>query len=182
MLFAPRSRDERIKYIMDAFLPLMWFTTRQFGQKLAAFGLTPPQFMALAALARHHQPCTMSDLTAVSLQDPPTMTGIVDRLVAMKLVQRTRSEADRRVVWVQATPAGADLIKQITEKSHRDNLPSYTALNDGELAAIEQLVESLLRIHVSQLASTKGTDVETQVERLQLFMNDPIAYVKLEHN
>jgi len=182
MLFAPCSRDERIKHIADAFLPLMWFTTRQFGQKLAAFGLTPPQFMTLAALSRHHQPCTMSDLTAVTLQDPPTMTGVVDRLVAMKLVQRTRSETDRRVVWVQATLAGADLIKQITEKSHQDSLPSYAALSDGELAAIEQLVESLLRIHVSQLASSKGTDVETQVERLQLFMNDPIAYVKSEHN
>ena len=182
MLFAPRSRDERIKHIADAFLPLMWFTTRQFGQKLAAFGLTPPQFMALAALARHHQPCTMSDLTAVSLQDPPTMTGIIDRLVAMKLVQRTRSETDRRVVWVQATPAGADLMKQITEKSHEDSVPSYATLSDEELAAIEQLIESLLRIHISQLASSKGTDVETQVERLQLFMNDPISYVKSEHN
>ena len=182
MLFAPCSRDERIKHIADAFLPLMWFTTRQFGQKLAAFGLTPPQFMALAALSRHHQPCTMSDLTAVSLQDPPTMTGIIDRLVAMKLVQRTRSETDRRLVWVQATPAGADLIGQITEKSHEDSVPSYATLSDEELAAIEQLIESLLRIHISQLASSKGTDVETQVERLQLFMNDPISYVKSEHN
>jgi DNA-binding MarR family transcriptional regulator len=182
MLFAPSSRDERIKHIADAFLPLMWFATRQFGQKLAAFGLTPPQFMALAALARHLQPCTMSDLTAVSLQDPPTMTGIIDRLVAMKLVQRTRSDTDRRVVWVQATPAGTNLIEQIMEKSHRDGLTNYAALSDAELAAIEQLVESLLRIHVSQLASTKGTDVEAQVERLRLFMNDPIAYVKSEHN
>ena len=110
------------------------------------------------------------------------MTGVVDRLVAMKLVQRTRSEADRRVVWVQATPAGADLIKQVTEKSHRESLPSYATLSDDELAAIEQLVGFLLRIHVSQLASSKGTDVETQVERLQLFMNDPIAYVKSDHN
>jgi hypothetical protein len=110
------------------------------------------------------------------------MTGIIDRLVAMKLVQRTRSETDRRVVWVQATPAGASLIGQVTEKSHRDNLPSYAALSDDELAAIEQLVESLLRIHVSQLASFKGTDVETQIEKLQLFMNDPISYVKSEHN
>jgi len=182
MLFAPCSRDERIKRIADAFVPLMWFTTRQFSQKLAAFGLTPPQFMALVALSKHHQPCTMSDLTAVTLQDPPTMTGIIDRLVAMRLVQRTRSETDRRVVWVQATPAGADLIKQITEKSHRDDTPSFATLNDDELAAIEQLVEHLLRIHVDRLASLKGTDVESQFERLQLFMNDPIAYVKSEHN
>jgi len=182
MLFAACSRDERIKRIADAFIPLMWFTTRQFSQELAAFGLTPPQFMALTALVRHERPCTMRDLTAVALQDPPTMTGIIDRLVAMKLVQRTRSETDRRVVWVQATPAGADLIKQVTEKSHQDNLPSYATLNDDELAAIEQLVGYLLRIHVDRLASLKGTDVETQIEKLQRFMNDPISYVKSEHN
>ncbi len=182
MLFASSSRDERIRHIAEAFLPLMWFTARQFGQKLAAFGLTPPQFVTLTALVRHHQPCTMRDLTAVTLQDPPTMTGIIDRLVAMKLVQRTRSETDRRVVWVQATPAGVDLIRQILEKGHRDDMPAFATLNEDELAAAEQLVESLLRIHVSRFASSKGTDVETQVERLHLFMNDPIAYVKSEHN
>ena len=182
MLAAPSSREERIKRIADAFIPLMWITTRQFSQKLQAFGLTPPQFIALAALTRHEQACTMRDLTAVTVQDPPTMTGIVDRLVAMKLVQRTRSETDRRVVWVQVTPAGADLIKQVTEKSHRDDMPSYATFNDDELAAIEQLINYLLRIHVGQLASLKGTDVETQIERLQLFMDDPISYVKSEHN
>ena len=178
---APCSREERIRRIADAFIPLMWIATRQFSQKLQSFGLTPPQFIALAALARHHQPCTMRDLTAVTFQDPPTMTGIVDRLVAMKLVQRTRSETDRRLVWVQATPAGADLINQVTEKSHRDDLPSYAHLTDDELSAVEQLFGYLLRIHVGGMASSKGTDIQTQIERLQLFMNDPISYVKSEH-
>jgi DNA-binding MarR family transcriptional regulator len=179
---APSSREERLRRIADTFVPLMWIITRQFSQKLQEFGLTPPQFMTLAALALHQQPCTMRDLTAVAYQDPPTMTGIVDRLVARKLVQRTRSEADRRVVWVQATPAGADLIKRVREKRHQDTVPGYATLSDDELTAIEQLVGHLLRIHVGQLASLKGTDVEAQVEKLQLFMNDPISYVKSEHN
>jgi DNA-binding MarR family transcriptional regulator len=182
MLCGLGSREERIRRIADTFVPLMWIITRQFSQKLQEFGLTPPQFMTLGALVLHEQPCTMSDLTAVTYNDAPTMTGIVDRLVGMRLVQRTRSEADRRVVWVQATPAGAELMKQVKEKSHRDTMPTYATLSDDELTAIEQLVEHLLRIHVSRLASSKGTDVEAQVERLQLFMNDPISYVKSEHN
>ena len=182
MFCGPDSREERIRRIADTFVPLMWIMTRQFNQKLQEFGLTSPQFMTLGALVLHGQPCTMHDLTAVTYQDPPTMTGIVDRLVAMGLVQRTRSETDRRVVWVQATPAGADLMKQVKEKRHQDTVPGYETLSDDELTAIEQLVGHLLRIHVDQLASLKGTDIESQFEKLQLFMNDPISYVKSEHN
>ena len=180
MSVAPSSRQERIKRITSAFMPLMWFTTRQFSQKLAAFGLTPPQFMALDALARHGQPCTMSDLTAVTLQDPPTMTGIVDRLVAMKLVQRTRSETDRRVVWVQATPAGMDLCGRIKEKLQHDAVAGYAVLTDDDLAALEQLLGYLLRIHMGQPELLPTGDLDAEIEKLQLFTSDPISYVKSE--
>lgn len=175
------SREERIKRIHEALFALMTISKRRFAQRLQSFGLTYPQFITLASLAAHKQACTMSDVTNVTFQDPPTMTGIIDRLVKMKLVQRTRSETDRRVVLVQATQAGLDLIEQVRENILKDDLSGYAALTDDDLTTFEQLLRYLLRLHLGQYKSLKDADLDAEIEKLQRFMSDPIYYTKLEN-
>jgi DNA-binding MarR family transcriptional regulator len=178
------SREERIKTIKSAFHSLMWIATRHFSQYLQSYKLTYPQFIALASLAAHKQACTMSDLTGVTFQDAPTMTGIIDRLVKMKFVQRNRSETDRRVVLVQATPAGAALVEQIEAAKMRDDLMGYAALTDDDLAALEELLRYILRMHVGRCMPAAGApaDLDAEIEKLQRFMEDPIYYATLEHH
>jgi DNA-binding MarR family transcriptional regulator len=181
MSIATRPREERIRTLKDAFHALMWIAMRQFSQRLQSFGLTHPQFIALASLAAHKQACTMRDLTNVTFQDPPTMTGIVDRLLKMNLVERTRSQTDRRVVLVQATPAGSDLVKQINEEIMNDEFNLYSSLTDDDLTALERLLKQKLRMYVvGRYKSLQNGDLDTEIEKLQQFMSDPIQYAKLE--
>jgi DNA-binding MarR family transcriptional regulator len=180
MSVAIQTRKERINTLKNAFHALMWIAMRHFSQRLQPFGLTHPQFITLGSLAAHKQPCTMRDLTNVTFQDPPTMTGIVDRLVKMKLVERTRSDADRRVVLVRATPAGIDLINQINEETMNDELGLYSDLTDDDLTALERLLKSKLRLHVGRFRSLRNEDLDSEIERLQDFISDPIYYAKLE--
>lgn len=174
------SREERIRTIHDAFIALMWISKRQFGQRLQGFGLTHPQFMALAALTAHGTACTMSDLITVMFQDAPTMTGVIDRLVRMKLVDRTRSERDRRVVLVQATPAGVELVKQIDEQTLCDAEAGFANLTDEDLSALEQLLRYILRMQIGRFTSSSAADLDAEIEKLRLFRRDPIHYAKLE--
>jgi hypothetical protein len=108
------------------------------------------------------------------------MTGIIDRLVKMKLVQRFRSEADRRLVLVQVTNAGIDLVQNIKEDAIHHDMKVYGALTDEELATYEQLLRYLLRAYVGQFTSLQGDDLDAEIEKLQHFRNDPIYYMKLE--
>ncbi len=86
---------------------LMWLEQKRFGQILAEHKLTVPQFLVLVNLIHAEHGCPMSDLADKLFQSNATMTGIVDRLVAEKLVVRTRGgESDRRRVLVQLTPKG----------------------------------------------------------------------------
>ncbi len=179
MSIAPTSREARIKRLHDTFISLMWVSRRQFSQRLQSFGLTYPQFIGLAALAAHKQPCTMRDLTDVTFQDPPTMTGIVDRLVKMKLVRRTRSQTDRRVVLVQATENGVEMVRQIENETLND-FTTYSALTDEELTALEDLSRYILRMHVGKFRSLADADLDAELEKLRLFKSDPIRYAKLE--
>lgn len=176
------SREERVKTIHDAFIALMWISKRQFGHRLQAFGLTQPQFMTLASLTVHQDACTMSDLINVTFQDAPTMTGIIDRLVKMKLVERTRTEMDRRVVLVQATPAGVELVKQIEAETLCDAATGFAGLTDEELSVLEQLLHFVLRMHLRRTLSSPEADLEAEVEKLKLFGRDLIHYAKLEQH
>ena len=180
MAVATLPKQARIKRIHHAFVVLMMIAKRRFAQRLQSFGLTPPQFMTLAALLAHQKPCMMSDLTDVTFHDAPTMTGIIDRLVKMKLVQRTRSEADRRVVLVQTTPAGSELVRQIEEQSLLEDFDGCMALTDEDLEAVEQLLKYMLRLMVGRHKSLTDTDLDAEIDKLQLFMTDPIHYMKLE--
>jgi DNA-binding MarR family transcriptional regulator len=175
------SREERVRRIKDIFHSLMWIAARQFSQRLQSFGITHPQFMALAALAAHRQPCTMRDLTNVTFQDPPTMTGIVDRLVKMKLVQRTRSEDDRRVVLVQATPAGIDRVSQIEHQVMSEHLACFADVNDEDLTALEEVMKLIIRMYIADYKSLQDAELNAEIRKLQLFRTDPIYYAKIQN-
>jgi DNA-binding MarR family transcriptional regulator len=166
---------ERIKRISGAFITLMWIAKRRFFQLLGPFGLTAPQFISLAALSMYQVPCKMSDLTSVTLHDAPTMTGIIDRLLHMGLVHRSHSQADRRVVLVQITPAGLNLVKQIHDELLRDSLTVYEILSDEELAEIERVFSDVLR-QVVRYISAEGTNLDTTLSSLEAFMCDPARF------
>jgi len=52
----------------------------------------------------------LADQLQVSL---PNVTGIIERMVEKRLVERTRPEDDRRIVQVRITDAGRDMLDQI---------------------------------------------------------------------
>jgi DNA-binding MarR family transcriptional regulator len=173
-------REERIKRIRDTFIMLVWTAARQFSQELQVFGLTLPQFVALVSLVAHKRPCAMSDLTKITLQDPPTMTGIIDRLIKTELVKRTRSEVDRRVVLVQATPEGIELVRQIRNRMD-DEVADYAVFADDELAEpdrlleyFEQLLEYTFRMHLKRRHSLGDADLDAEIEKLRIFLRDPL--------
>ena len=91
---------------------LVWRHRRRFGQALDALGLTLPQFLALMFLQAQGGRCTMGDLAGATDQCSATMTGIVDRLASMGLVERARAPRDRRSVFVGLTEEGEALLEK----------------------------------------------------------------------
>ncbi|TLM99237.1 MAG: MarR family transcriptional regulator [Actinobacteria bacterium] len=69
-------------------------------------GLQRQQFWVLGALSEGSR--RMSDLAECAQTSQASLTGIVDRLEERGLVERVRSEEDRRVVHVALTAIGRD--------------------------------------------------------------------------
>ncbi len=77
-------------------------------------GLTSPQLWAIKALAES-APMMVSELARRMYLHPATVVGILTRLESHDLIKKTRSMEDRRVVWVELTIKGKDLVAAAPE-------------------------------------------------------------------
>jgi len=79
-------------------------------ERLAAeFGSTLPRFDVMAALDRAPGGMMMGELSRFLLVSNGNVTGIVERLVADGLVERTSRAGDRRTAIVRLTSAGRSM-------------------------------------------------------------------------
>jgi DNA-binding MarR family transcriptional regulator len=70
-----------------------------------------------------HEPLPTSELACMANLSPATATGMLDGLVAAGLVERTRSERDRRVVLTSLTTHGRALV----DARHAEFAPRFAA-------------------------------------------------------
>jgi DNA-binding MarR family transcriptional regulator len=97
--------DELAARVHSAALHLL----RRLAQEDRATGVSAPRLSALSVLV-FGGPRTIGSLAATEGVTPPTMTRLVAAMVADRLVVRLADPADRRVVMVQASPTGRDLL------------------------------------------------------------------------
>ena len=77
-------------------------------------GLTGPQLWAIKTLAES-APMMVSELARHMYLHPATVVGVLTRLESHGLIKRTRSKEDRRIVWVELTPKGKNLVAAAPE-------------------------------------------------------------------
>jgi DNA-binding MarR family transcriptional regulator len=100
-------------------------------------GLTGPQLWALKVLAEH-TPIRISDLAARMYLHSSTVIGILDRLKAKQLVTRRRSSLDRRVVQVDLTAAGRDLVARMPAVAQEMLLSGLETLSARDLHTVSR--------------------------------------------
>lgn len=98
-------------------LPMMLYSTLdavmpRFRAIFGKFGLTEQQWRVLRVLWEIDGTALL-DLAHITHIPAPSLVGVVDRLARNGLVERRRSDADRRVVYVHATDEGKRLEKKV---------------------------------------------------------------------
>ena len=83
------------------------------------FATTLPRFDVMAALYRTPEGMLMSDLSRFLLVSNGNVTGIIDRLAAEGLVNRTRRNGDRRTSIVRLTRTGHAAFKRMAAAHQR---------------------------------------------------------------
>jgi DNA-binding MarR family transcriptional regulator len=104
------------------------------------FATTLPQFDVMAALARKSAGMTMTELSRFLMVSNGNVTGIIDRLVADKLVLRQAPAEDRRAIVVRLTPKGVAQFAQIA-KAHEGWVDAL--LSDFDSVQTEAMIQHL---------------------------------------
>jgi len=76
----------------------------------------------------------------------PTVTRILGALVAEGLIERAPDPVDRRVSWVQLTPAGRALMRTVRRRSDRYLAQRLRRLDPRDLATLERAAGILDRV------------------------------------
>ena len=140
-----QNKNDLISNIMDNIRRVFQIVNEQSQRIKQETGLTGPQLWAIGVI-HEHGPINISDIARRMYLHPTTVLGIIDRLEARGLVSRNRSKDDRRVIWLELTQDGKDLVQSVPEvvQGLLGARLEGIALND--LAEIDEGIGHLVKI------------------------------------
>lgn len=112
-------------------------------QDQSGFG---PTLIAALATVGSHGPITLGDLAAREQVAPPTITKVVEKLVANGLVARSADATDRRISRVAITPKGTRHLQTYRTRRTEWLADRLRDLEPAELARLAAAVDVLERI------------------------------------
>ncbi len=142
------STDQRIR--SSELASQLRFAVMRLSRRLrqhAPEDITPSQLSALSVIVRDER-LTLRQLAEAERVQPPTVTRVVDLLEQKGLALRVPSEEDRRVAFVEPTPAGRALVDTIRRRRDaylagrlRTFTPEERELLERAAVLLERLIE-----------------------------------------
>lgn len=145
----PRGKAQAMEALGQSFKGAIAAVRRLRGRDTHRPGaLSQAQYQVLFELRAGELPA--GELAAVADVSPASMTQMLDRLADAGLVERVRSEKDRRIVGAQLTAAGRAVCEQrraALEPLWREMLADFTASELHTAAAVlDRLTELFERL------------------------------------
>ncbi|AIE60025.1 MarR family winged helix-turn-helix transcriptional regulator [Bacillus methanolicus] len=136
--------EKKLERLEQAYVSFM----RQLGPKLSEdteLGLTGPQFYILHLLSKKEK-FMVTEIASEMGVRPSAITVMVERLHKNGLVIRDRDENDRRVVFIQLTDKGYEILQKAKQKRFQTISNYLKHLESEELESLVQIYEKLARI------------------------------------
>jgi DNA-binding MarR family transcriptional regulator len=143
---APELREEaRLQAVLGLRLAQAQMATRAIFLQHAGepLKLRPVEYAVLSLVAAHPGTPQTGLARALSVT-PPNMTGIVNRMEARGLVERSSSTEDRRSQLLKLTRSGAALLREATRRITAAEKVQLR-LSPGEQGMLLELLEKICR-------------------------------------
>lgn len=144
--------DQATVAATEAFVPAMRELVRAYQafdsyseRHIRQLGLTPPQFDVIATLG-NTPGMSMGELAERTLVTKGTLTGIVDRLEAKKLVRREVPQGNRRSFTVILTPEGESVYRAVFPTHIAHLKERFEQLDPTELERLRSLLGRLREV------------------------------------
>lgn len=103
--------------------------TRRARELLAPFNVTPVQYAVLKALSGS-DPLSGAEIGKRMVLDSASITGVLDRMESLGLVERRPNPEDRRAQLIAASPAAREMLPRLDEAMDSLNAEAGAAIGE----------------------------------------------------
>ena len=111
-----KFQNNKQRFIANLVFTSNWFRNLV-NEQLKPFNISFQQLNILRILKGATDWISMNELKKLMIEKSPNATRLADKLIAKGFVERKRSEADRRVVYLAITDKGTELLEGINKIS-----------------------------------------------------------------
>lgn len=107
------------------------------------FGISSQQYNVLRILKGAGDWVNMNDVKKLMIDKTPNTTRLSDKLLSKEYINRKRSESDRRVVFLEITSKGSQLLKEIDEADNSEQMMYLTRISDEEAQIMSNILDKM---------------------------------------
>ena len=117
--------NQKVKATLNILYTANWISSHQ-NTFFKPFGISPQQFNILRILKGAQKPLKVQTIKERMVERSPNATRLMDKLYSKGLIGRQHCPNDRRVVYIEITTKGLDLLKEISKQLKDDLLENLT--------------------------------------------------------
>ena len=154
---SPENSDDAAVILADRLHSAAIHLLRRVRTEDDASGLTAPRLSALSVIV-FRGPITLGELAKAEQVRPPTISRLVRALETDGLVRRAVDPTDRRIQRVEATAAGARLLRQGRARRVAVIAESLRALPESERRLVKSAAAILEQVARDRAAPSSRSD------------------------
>lgn len=129
--------NNRVKALINVLYTASWINGYQ-NNFFQPFGISPQQYNILRILRGANEPLRVQTIKDRMIERSPNATRLMDKLCDKDLIRRLPCKDDRRVVFIEITQKGLDLLTDISDDFNEDILKNIT---EEEAKQLNQLLD-----------------------------------------
>lgn len=114
-----------------------------FNEVIRPYGLSSPQFNILRILRGAKDWVNMNEVKERMVEKSPNTTRLCDKLLDKGLIERRRSETDRRVVYLHISKKGLELLEEIDQNDDGSHKAFLDNVSEEEARIVNEILNKL---------------------------------------
>lgn len=134
-----KFENNRVKALLNIIYTANWISSCQ-NEFFKDYGISPQQYNILRILKGAGEPLSVQTIKDRMLERSPNATRLMDKLCTKDYIKRIPSKHDRRVVKIEITKYGLDLLASIPKSFNKDLIKN---LNEKEAEQLSNLLDKM---------------------------------------
>ena len=134
-----KFKNSKVKALINIKYTANWLYSKEIDY-FKPYGISPQQYNILRILRGAAAPTKVQVIKERMIERAPNATRLMDKLCDKKMIERSRCDHDRRVVYINISDNGLNLLNQIdvsTDINFMDNL------NEDEAKILSDLLDKI---------------------------------------